>query len=298
MLDNDRSDLLRIWNDSAEYDPLTAALLEEKIEGDPDVDLNLCVVAESDNVVVGFGIGVVRQAGQTSSNTSSGFIKMLAVEPAKRRQGIGRSILKQLEAELIGRGVTSIRFLESAPNYLTPGIDVRYSNGIEFAENLGYERVGEAHNLVVDLRERVFSPPTHAASSETDVRRATPDDAESARDFLNENFWPGWAGEVMAALDNLPPTLYLAFRGQKLVGFAAYDANNKNTGWFGPMGVEGSERQTGIGGVLLLRCLCDIQAQGHEMAIIPWVDAIPFYTKTAAAKVSRRFARYEKKVTI
>jgi len=294
MHHSDRDKLLRIWNDSAKYDPLTMALMQEKIQCDPDIDTNSCLVAEFDEKLVGFGIGVLRQR----RFEMNAYVKMLAVELVMQKQGIGGALLARIEAELAARGVTSIRFLESAPNYLTPGIDVRYREGIRFVESFGYKHIGDAHNLVVDLRARDFSSPTNSGACEIDIRRATLGDAESLCEFLRDNSWQGWEAEVMTALDNVPPTLYLAFSDENIFGFSAYDSNNKDTGWFGPLGVAENERHTGVGCALLRQCLRDIQAQGHEMAIIPWVDAIAFYEKCVGAKLSRSFARYEKKVTI
>lgn len=289
----DQGDLLRLWNDSAHYDPLTAALLEEKIQGDPDFESALCLVAEAGEAIVGFGVGVVRQVVQSRR----GFVKLLAVDPIHRRQGIARAILHRLETGLASRGATTIRIHESAPNYLTPGIDLRYGEGISLVESAGYERVGEARNLVVDCRDEAFALPLWPATSAVEVRRAERHEYAALRDFLHDNFWPGWGAEVFAALENAPPAVYLALRDGEIVGFAAYDANNRNTGWFGPMGVSGDQRHSGVGSVLLRRCLGDIQAQGHTIATIPWADAVPFYEKCVAAKLSRSFARYEKKLT-
>lgn len=289
----DEGDLLRLWNDSAQYDPLTAALLEEKIQDDTDVEADLCLVAEAGDALVGFGVGVVRQIVKSRR----GFVKLLAVDPANRRQGVASAVLDRLEAGMASRGATTVRMNESAPNYLTPGIDLRYSDGISFAESAGYERVGEAYNLAVDFGDEGIELATWPESSEVEVRRAELHEFEALRDFLQNNFWPSWGAEVFSALQNTPPSAYLALRDGQIIGFAAYDANNRGTGWFGPMGVAGDERHSGIGSVLLRRCLDDIQKQGHETAVIPWVDALPFYQKCVGAKLSRSFVRYEKKLT-
>ena len=240
MRDDDFEALLRLWNDSAPHDRLTAALLREKILDDPDVGRAHCLVADGGESPAGFGIGLVRQ----SPEARRGFVKMLAVAPARRRQGIGRRILTRLESALAKQGAGTIRIAESAPNYLVPGIDVRYAEGVLFLESCGYACIGEARNL---------------------------------------------------ALQNEPVTLHLAVCEQQLLGFAAYDANNKGTGWFGPMGVRGDSRHAGIGCALLRACLGDIRKQGHRVATIPWVDAIPFYEKCAGATPSRTFLRFEKK---
>ncbi len=88
--------------------------------------------------------------------------------------------------------------------------------------------------------------------------------------------------------------VYLALAEERVLAFSAYDANNRGTGWFGPMGTEPAARSQGIGQVLLFHCLADMAAQGHHHATIPWVDPVDFYRRCAGAAVSRIFHRYEK----
>ena len=109
-----------------------------------------------------------------------------------------------------------------------------------------------------------------------------------------EAHWPAWVPELEAALANEPASVYLAERGSGVVGFAAYDANNPGTGWFGPMGVVESERGSGLGCTLLKNCLDDIRGQGLDAATIPWVGPVQFYERCVGAVVSRTFDRFEK----
>jgi GNAT superfamily N-acetyltransferase len=127
-------------------------------------------------------------------------------------------------------------------------------------------------------------------------RRAGGGDYAGLMDLLRSN-WPSWIPEVGAALENSPASLYVAVRGDDVLAFAAFDANNRGAGWFGPMGTAPAARRRGIGHVLLFRCLADMAAQGHRYATIPWVDPVDFYRQCAGAAVSRIFHRYEKVLT-
>ena len=285
---DDRDALLRIWNDSATYDRLGAALLEEKIWADQDLVPACCLVADTDGRTAGFAVGVVRESG-------TGYVKLLAVDRELQRQGIGRALLEALESSLAASGATAIRLLEAAPNYLVPGIDVRYEAAIRFAEACHYERTGVATNLRVDLDDALQRLRDAATAPGLEVRRAAPGDEESVRRFLAAN-WPGWTAEALSALGNTPSTLHIAVRDGSVVGFSASDANNKGTGWFGPMGVAPDVRQSGIGRVLLGRCLSDLHRQGHRHATIPWVDPVAFYERCAGAWPARSFLRFEKRV--
>jgi GNAT superfamily N-acetyltransferase len=282
--------VLRLWNDSAAHDALTHRLLTEKVLQDPD-EAATCLLAFDGERLLGFGMGVLR----VIDGVSRGIVKLLVVEGSARRQGIGAAILRRLEAALTGRGARVLRVAESAPNYLVPGVDARYDDGLAFFAAQGYARTGEACNLQVDLQAGAI-PTLQALDEAIVLRRAVAADRAPLATFLEQR-WPTWHAEVMAAMNNEPASLHVAVQGGAVIGFAAHDANNRGTAWFGPMGVAASARGLGVGCALLRRCLADMQRQGHRHAIIAWADAIPFYEKCAGATTSRTFVRFEKVVT-
>ena len=289
---DDAGPLLEMWNATARFDPLTPGLFEEKTRGDAAFDPDMALVCEDGGAVAGFAMGVLRQA----HGKDVGVIKLAAVAADRRRRGIGRRLLDQVERELRERGASAVRVCESAPNYLTPGVDARYSAAPHFFLGRDYRRIGEACNMTVDLAERDFD--TGAVEREHDLggllfRRALDSDHAGLMGLLEMN-WPSWIPEAHAALRNRPVSLYVAVKGDEVLAFAAFDANNRGTGWFGPMGTAPPARRRGIGHVLLFRCLADRAAQGHRYAIIPWVDPVDFYRQCAGAAVSRIFHRYEK----
>ena len=282
--------LLLLWNDCAAFDPMTAVLFDEKILGDVDVALEDCVVAEIENDVAGFAVPVLRH----TRDGLRGYVKLLAVATAMQGGGIGRTLLEHCENSLRRAGARTVRLVESAPNYLAPGIDSRNRGAIRFAEACGYALFAEACNLAVDLRDATFGvPAADVPDAGIPVRRAKPADQDAAQAFVGLH-WQPWLREVAAAFANAPPTLYLAFDGDRVVGFAAYDANNRGTGWFGPMGVDPAVGGAGVGRELLYRCLADLQAQGLGTATIPWVKPVAFYEKCAGARLVRTFQRFEK----
>lgn len=289
---DDAGPLLDVWNATARFDPLTPELLEEKTRADPGFDPETTLVCEDPGGITGFAMGVLRASDQGPR----GVVKLLAVAADRRRQGIGSRMLGALETALRQRGARTIRVCESAPNYLTPGVDARYSAAPHFFERNGYLKRGEACNMTVDLASREFGTveaERELAGRGFSIRRAEAGDA-AAISALLEAHWPAWKPEVEVALQNRPASLHLALTGDAVVAFSAFDANNRGTGWFGPMGTAPAARSQGIGTVLLHRCLSDITAQGHRYATIPWVDPVDFYRACAGAAVSRIFNRYEK----
>jgi len=225
-----------------------------------------------------------------------GFIKLLAVDPQHRRRGLGSALLAALEQRLSALGARHLRIAEAAPNYLTPGVDLRYQAAHEFFTARGYRPTAEACNMRVELSGRDFDTQREErelADHGVVVRRATPADRAALQPVM-QHFGGTWAQEVQVSLEQQPAMLHLALRAGDIVAFSACESNNLGTGWFGPMGTLPEARSLGIGRVLLCRCLADLQARGHTSAIIPWVAPSGFYTQHVGAVIDRRFQRYEK----
>lgn len=284
--------LLELWNRSAGHDRMSAELAHEKIWQDPGHDPDLTLVTELNSRLTGFAMAVTR----TLEPGVRGFIKLIAVDPAHQRAGLGSRLLDTLEQRLVSAGAAAIRLGESAPNYLAPGLDSRYQSARQFFEQRGYQLIGQTSNLRVDLQNGDFSTDelqTRLAAQGVEIRRARTGDLENVMQFLRGN-WPGWQPEVRLSMMGSSPGLHLAFRGDELLGFAAIDGNNVGTGWFGPMGTAQAARGMGIGRVLLRRCMADLKAQGRSSATIPWVGPVDFYRQQVGARTDREFLRYEK----
>ena len=318
---DDTEAAVALWNASAPYDPLTPTLFDEKVWAEPSPGARLVASGDpeppeaeeppsrepvfhsfpvpgsrprEDAGLVGLAVGALWGA----PNQTRGTVKMLCVAPEARRQGIGGKLLAEVEAGLQALGAETVRVAECSPNYLVPGVDLRYTPGWLFVQKHGYENAGEAVNMHVDLAaERWDTSEKEAAlaGAGVSVRRARAEEEAAVVAFLEAN-WPAWIPEVAGTFAQEPVSLHLAWRGDALLGFSAHDANNVGTGWFGPMGTAPEARGLGIGGVLCRRCLRDLRAQGREAATIPWVAPVGFYAHHAGAHVSRVFHRFEKRL--
>lgn len=285
-----RGDIDRIvamWNRAAPHDPLSADLLIENAWDDAGVVGRYAIDTGDD--LEGFGLGVLR-AGR------AGYLKMLAVAPGARRRGLGSALLGAVESALVAKGAGSITVAGSAPNYLSPGVDDRYVDGLAFLGHHGYQVTGETENMTADLR--VADLDTAGAESRLDgqgvaVRRAMAGD-RAALGTLLDHFGGSWHDEVARSMALTPVGVHLAWRGSELLGFSAWGGNNNAAGWFGPMGTLPAARGLGIGGVLLKRCLRDLRDLGFETAVIPWVGPVPFYRGQVGAEVSARLVRMTK----
>lgn len=117
------------------------------------------------------------------------------------------------------------------------------------------------------------------------IKRALAPDRRKVLGFVKENFEENYADECKAAFANNPITCYIATKNKKVIGFACYEATAKN--YFGPTGVQESERCKGIGTVLLNKCLMSMCEMGYGYAIIGWPtkSAISFYEKAVQAQL-------------
>ena len=85
------------------------------------------------------------------------------------------------------------------------------------------------------------------------IRRGMPPEKFLALDWIGQHFSQYWVSEADVAFAAHPPTVFLAHRGDQVLGFACYDTARKN--FFGPTGVDEAERGQGIGTALLLAAL-------------------------------------------
>lgn len=288
-----RERLLAAWNAAAAFDPLTPALLAEKLDAEPPEAAAGGFAAVLDDTVAGWAFGVLRE----SPTGPRGVVKLLAVAPEFRHRGLGTALLEGVESLLMKAGATTIRFGESAPNYLVPGVDERCESLLGLLDGRGYARIGTTVNLAVDLAADGFATEAEEARLATAgilVRRALATDVPSLEALLTAR-WPSWTAEVAMALACRPPAVHVACSPDgAVIGFAASDGNNRGTGWFGPMGTAAEWEGRGIGRVLLHRSLKDLRHQGLDRAVIPWVGPVAFYERHAGATVSRTFVRFEK----
>lgn len=240
-------------------------------------------------------------ASMRDQDPEVGHLDLLAVHPAARRRGIGRSLVSAAEQALRGYGAAEVRIAGNDPCYAWPGIDVRYTAAVCLAAALGYAQERTGWNMTADLSAVPELGPDEArlTGQGVTVRRATAADAEAVGAFAAEHFGEGWAWESREAIVRGETAevagCHIALRDGELLGFAAYGALRPSL--FGPMGTVPAARGTGIGGVLLRRCLADQRAAGLTSAQIGWAGPVAFYSRTVSARIERVFLLYRKPLT-
>ncbi|MGH9459329.1 MAG: GNAT family N-acetyltransferase [Thermoanaerobaculia bacterium] len=203
-----------------------------------------------------------------------GAIRLIAVRRDRRREGIATRLLTALESpRLVAFG--------SPGNYFLPGVPKRDAGTLAFFESHAFAAESEAINLVIPLvhNERIPAEPP------PETVRPRLEDRDEIVAFVRRAFGDAWAFEAALAWHNDPPTIALAHndRGEP-IGFAAWEANNRGLGFFGPMGVVEAARGSGLGRDLLLAALVDLRGRGHAEATISWAAIPEFYARAAGAR--------------
>ncbi len=133
-----------------------------------------------------------------------------------------------------------------------------------------------------DLLVRLYDLPVFAAEEKVRaagivVRRAISPERHVIIDWVRTHFSEGWVSEVALGMSQQPTTVYIAVRGQELLGFACYDTTAK--GFFGPTGVDEAARGQGIGETLLISTLRAMREAGYAYGVIGDPGPVGFYTK-------------------
>lgn len=113
------------------------------------------------------------------------------------------------------------------------------------------------------------------------LRRANPWQKHDVLLFIREHFTQGWVDETEVAFSRQPVTCYVAYDGERVVGFADYECTRRN--YFGPTGVDPAYRGKGVGKALFLAALHGLRSLGYTYAIIGGAGPMDFYAKTVGA---------------
>ena len=274
-----------------------------------DAPYDLAAVAEEKCFGLGIaGEPVVRVHGgiDGAAVTCGRYLRVLIVDRAARRRGIGSALL----ADAQSRGAEVIA--AEPGNYFTPGVLDTDHGSRAFLHARGYVETRWTYNLSVILSrgdgegspaetkrprrmQGVLRRATPAQDDTGAVRRPTHADRDRVLAFIERGFGRIWRFEAAKAFERDEPTLFITEQDGEVTGFAAHDANNRGLGFFGPTGVAKSLRGRGLGCALLLASLADLHRLGYLRAVIPWTDALDFYRKCSGAEAAHRFVEYERR---
>jgi hypothetical protein len=113
-------------------------------------------------------------------------------------------------------------------------------------------------------------------------RRAIAPEKHLVSAWVREQFGEYWQSELEVAFSRQPVSCWIAQRENDILGFACYESTARN--FFGPTGTLESERNKGIGQILLVKSLESLREMGYAYAIIGGVGPEKFYQKTVNAQ--------------
>lgn len=270
--------IVQLWNTTMSADPISEQRLLLDFILDPHFNPETFLIAESENELVGFVLGLTARTDMPSDNAvGTGVIAGFGVHADYRGQGIGGQLLASLEQSWHAKGVQRIQVGPWIPTYLAPGIDeVAYPGAVEFFQSCGYTAGGKPVSMRALLTGYQASPDVPGIASTLQhegvtVRPAVPADATGLIAFAVEHF-PHWESYVRGALrSNVSAidanTLHIALDGDVIIGFAMTNGER-----FGPFGVNGDYRGRGVGAVLLSKALCAMRAANQHMAYFLWTS--------------------------
>jgi len=275
------------------WDALAPEDLAHGIFNDPGCEDRWNLAACDAGAIAGFIVGALRTSKE---GEKLGLVKIFAVHPDRLRRGVAGLLFDRLEEALRTAGASQVVLGSRGPLYFFSGLDPRYTEAFLFLRSRGYEKVGDSFYLAVDLRRPL---PDYAAliakRAEEGVtfHRPTMDEKEEVHEWILSAFGEGWAYETDLAFREALVTVWIARDHGKVCGFAASNATGR--GYFGPTGVGEDQRRKGLGRVLLVKCLEDLQADGRSVAWIPTgLERISYYHNGAGACVGRVFWRMGK----
>src|SRR5205814_8989491 len=117
------------------------------------------------------------------------FVKILAVDPAHRRAGVGSALLAELERRLAARGATALRVFADSPYYLRPGVDFRDTPIVSFLERRGFQQRRAVCNMTADLATApldTVAAEARLAARGFEVRRLRIEEADAFDRYLRE----------------------------------------------------------------------------------------------------------------
>lgn len=286
----DLSAIFQLAAESLDHDAFSMQLLEEKLfrNPTPTMDRYRVFLAMDGGKIIGFMQSVTRPS------LSKAWLGLFATAHARRRRRVASTLLRKVIADWGACGIRQAEVLAMPGNYFSPGIDPRYTEALGFLEHHGFDRFDDCVNMTAQLEKpfETMDDERRLAGDGITIRRASETDGERLDDFFTRQFGSSWRLEVELARRNDPPALHLAIENNRIIAFGAHSSQNREWGFFGPMGTAPEARGRSIGRVLLRRCLNDLRDAGHQTAIIPWVGPIGFYARHAGCRVERSFWRY------
>ncbi|HUX37063.1 MAG TPA: GNAT family N-acetyltransferase [Rectinemataceae bacterium] len=176
-----RQGIIDFWNAQLGQDfPLDEALLRQNLGLERDE--HVCFVAEEGGGIAGLAIAKrARRKNLSPAAASRGYLSLLLVDAALRRQGIGSALLKAAETWLRDREATHLR-VGGDHYHFFPGLPLEGGTtraAEAFLDAKGFDRGEVEHDLIGDLDTLGFDELQSLLKSGAPADRSSPDEPPS-----------------------------------------------------------------------------------------------------------------------
>lgn len=210
-------------------------------------------------------------------------LRLLAVDPSARRQGLGQHLLQAAEDWARDGGHKLLITGADPPYFLWPGVPSAETGLHCLLEARHYARTETNFNMEVDLSALPDDPGGYSLA--TELERAEVDA------FMSSH-WSNWRLEVLRALDKGNLVIDRAETGDGgITAFCAFEVNRK--GLLGPVAVRPDLMGRGMGKTVLLGALHELRRRGANAVSVVWVGPIAPYA-AVGGKVTDVFFVYRK----
>ncbi|MGB4135712.1 MAG: GNAT family N-acetyltransferase [Microbacterium sp.] len=301
--DADADAVVRLWNAAAPHDGISIERFARRVLLDDLFDPRGALVLESPSTtgpeLLGFALAKAAPKGRV------GWINVLLVHPGHRGRGHGRALLDAALSWLTspapgGRGVGEVRFSDSVPEYLLPGIDRdRYPAGHALLRTAGFEVESRPAAMRIDLSGAVEPPELIARRRELEAegwrfRYAQLDDVGGLARLagLIAEDWGALMRDVLRHGLPLERIVVAESPEREVHGWAMHGTYGDSLERFGPYGLHPATRGKGVGAVLLHRTLDAMRTAGCAAAWFLWADegtAASRLYEQSGFRVFRRF---------
>lgn len=298
----DELGFITAWNQSMPADGISEKTFITRILADINFDPAGLIIAEEDDRIVGGLMAIVRRTPMSGIDIEpdTGWITTFFVHPDYRRRGIGHALMDAADAYFRHHNRHTVFFASYTPGYFVPGIDrIQYPWGAALLEASGFKKLYQAaamdKNLVgFEIPKDVRDVEAARRAEGYHVEKLTLPYVAEVIDFNDREFDPDWTRSIREALKTGVPmsNILVVLRDEKVVGFCIYGAYDGINERFGPFGVAESLRGTGLGKVLLYRCLEQMRQEGLHTAWFLWTgekEAAGHLYLRAGFTITRRF---------
>jgi predicted N-acetyltransferase YhbS len=210
-------------------------------------------------------------------------VRLLAVDPSARRQGLGHALLQAAEDWARQEGHSTLITGADPPFFLWPGVPSAETAMHCLFERRHYARAETNFNMLVDLSTIPHDPGGYCLASAVD---------RSEVDAFMSNHWSNWRLEVLRALDKGNLTISRAETGDGgIIAFCAFEVNRK--GLLGPVAVRPDLMGQGMGKAVLLGALHELRRRGAKDVSVVWVGPMVPYA-AVGGRVTDVFFVYRK----